>query len=209
MPPLAVEGAEAVAQHHPFEHHAVFVLLVRDPAVIRVRDPAEQIEGAAHVQLPAGLHVQQRQVDRAAAAVAGLLGDIALGKERLLFQLRVEIGLHTDILILDAPEDEVPDRAGRPVGVEDLQPIALHDQLAAHGLERTRRLDGQQRAGLLIAVDALADEVVGGVIADLLHDLRHIVREQHKARGVHGRIVPVFRSHALSPSRSGGSSWMS
>lgn len=40
-----------------------------------------------------------------------------------------------------------------PVGVEDLEPIALHEQLVADDLQRPGSLPGQQRAGLLIAVD--------------------------------------------------------
>ena len=198
MPPLAVDGLKAAAEHHAPQQHPVLILLLCDGAAVRMGDRAEQIEGTAHVQLLAGPHVQQRQIDRAAAAVAGLPGDVALGEERLLFQIRVEVRLHAQILILDAPEDEMPDRGGGAIGVEDLQPVAHDDQLAAGGLQGARRLDREQGAGLLVAVDPVADEVVGGIVADLLHDLRDIVRQQHEAGGIHGGVVSVFRPHGVS-----------
>ena len=160
----------------------------------------EQVEGAAHVELPARAHVQQREIDGAAATVAGLPRDVAPRKELLLRQLRVEIRLHTHVLILDAPEHEVLDRTGGAVGVEDLEPVALNKQLAADDLERPRRLDREQGAGLLVPVDPVADKIVGGIIADLLYDLRHVIRQQDEAGRVHGftRIISAHRRSSLA-----------
>ena len=88
MPPLAVDGPETISDHDALQEHPVGVLFFGDAPMIRVGHLAEEIEGAAHIQLLARLHVQQRQVDGAAPAVTGKLGDITLDKQLLLFQLR-------------------------------------------------------------------------------------------------------------------------
>ena len=200
MPPFTEERLKAVAQHRMLQRQAVFILLFGDVPAVRMGKRAEQVKGAAHIQLFAGLHVQKGQIHGAAAAVAGAAGDVALGEQQLLFKIRIEIGLHADILVLDPPEHELLYRTGRTVRIKDLQPESLNDQLGADSLERAGGLDGQQRAGLFIAVDPLADEIIGGIITDLLHNVRHIIRQQHKARRVHGRIIPVLCPHAsLSP----------
>ena len=63
------------------QNHAVFVLLLRNAAIIGMRHLAEQIEGTAHIDFFSGLHVQKRQIDHAAAAMTRLLCDAALLKQ--------------------------------------------------------------------------------------------------------------------------------
>ena len=135
MPPLAVDGSKAVAQHRPAQQHAVVVLLLRDGAAVGMGQLAEQVKGAAHIHLLAGFHIQQGQVHRAAAAVAGAGGDIAALEQLLLFQVWVKIRLHAQVQILDPPEHKVPHRAGGAIGVEDFETVALCVHLAADGFE--------------------------------------------------------------------------
>ena len=71
----------------------------------------------------------------AAAAVAGLFGNIALRKELLFIQFRVEVSLHTDVLVLYAPEHKLLHRALRAIGVEHLEPVALDEELVADGFQ--------------------------------------------------------------------------
>ena len=162
-------------------------------------DRAEAVKRTAHVKLPACRHIQQSQVDRTAAAVGGLFCDITALEQLLLLQLGVEIRLHADILILDPPQHEMLDRADGTISVKHLDAVALHHQLVADRFERAGGFFGQEGARLLIAVDALADKIVGRVIADLLDDAGHMIREQNKARGIVDDIcVNIFHGNSLS-----------
>ena len=87
---------------------------------------AEEIERTAHIDLFSRPHIEQRQVHRAAAAVAGLFGNVSLGKEILLHQIGIKIRLHTHILILNPPIDKMLYRADRAIGVEHFEPQAAH-----------------------------------------------------------------------------------
>ena len=162
-----------------------------------MRQLAEIIKGTAHVELLSGAHVKQREIHRAAAAVAGFARDISSLKQLLLLQIRVKIGLHAQIEVLDAPQHKVFHRACWTIRIEHLDPIALGVQLARHGLERPRRLNRQKRHRLLVAVDAIPHKIVGGVVANLLDDPRNIVRQQHEAAGIHGHLLFVI--HLKSP----------
>ena len=83
------------------------------------------------------------------------------------------------------------------VGIEHLEPVAHDVRLIADHLERAGSVLGEQRDRLLIAVDAFADEVIGGVIADLLHDAGDVIAEQDKARGVVLRLSLIIDCHAF------------
>ena len=94
MPPLTVDRAETVTDHDLLQDHSVVILLLGNSPVIRVGDFAEHVERTAHVKLLAGRHIEQGQVDRAAAAVAGTACNKALGEQLLFLQLRIKIRLH-------------------------------------------------------------------------------------------------------------------
>ena len=78
MPPFAVDRLKAAAKHGTAQEHTVLILLLCDTAKVGMRHLAEAVERTAHVELLAGRHIQQGKIDRTAAAVGGLLGDIAL-----------------------------------------------------------------------------------------------------------------------------------
>ena len=141
----------------------------------------EKIKGAAHVHFSAGAHIQQGQVDRASTAMGGLARDIASLEQLLLFQIRIKIWLHAQIQILNAPQNEMPHRPGRTVGVINLQPIALYIHLIGHSFERSGCFFCQKCNRLFITVYPLAHKIVGGVIADLLYNARNIIGQKHKA----------------------------
>ena len=185
MPPFLGQGPEAVLHHDLPQQHAHLVLLRGDALIVRVAQLAEIVEGAAHVDLPLRAHVEQGQVHRAAAAVAGMLVDVALGEELVFFQLRIEIFLHPGVVCVQRPVHEMGHRHLGPVGVEDLQPVAHAHQLVAGLFQGGGGLRGQKSQGLLIAVDAVAHEIVGGVVAYLQDSVGHGLAEQHEV----GRIV--------------------
>ena len=47
----------------------------------------------------------------------------------------------------------------------------------------------------IVAINAFTDEIVSGKIANLLYDMRHIVRQKHKSRRIHCDIVWIYFSH--------------
>ncbi len=125
-------------------------------------------------------------------------------EQDLFLELRVEKRFHPEVQVFDAPEYEVADGPGRAIRVEDLETVAHGIGLVGDAFQGARRLLRQDGDRLLIAVDAVSDKVVSGVVADLLHDARHIVREQHEIRGVHddfffiihnGLSCPVFSQY--------------
>ena len=200
MPPLAVDRFKTVADHHALKPHPVFILLRRNPLIVRMGYLTEEIEGAPHIQFFPGRHVQKRQIDRTSSAVTRLAGNISLREQFLLFQFRIKIWLHADVLVFDSPQHKMPDRTPGPISIEDLQPIALHQHLTADGFQCSGSLYGKQGAGLLITVNALADKIVGGIIPDFLHNMRNEICQYYKSRRIQFFILIVF-SHAFSPNR--------
>ena len=111
MPPFFGDGFESAAHHGFAEDHPVLELdrvdlaagrpggagerpgifaRFRIPAPVRMAFLAEPVESAAHIQFfPAG-HIEQGQVDRAAAAVARFLGNIALGEQDGFVQIGIK-----------------------------------------------------------------------------------------------------------------------
>ena len=69
----------------------------------------------------------------------------------------------------------MPDSLRRPVRVEYLQPESLGIELIAHFLQRAGSLHRQDGTGFLIPVYALSHKIVGGKIAYLLYDSRHMI----------------------------------
>ena len=103
MPPLAVVRFEPAADHYILQEHSVLILLLRNPFVIGVRNLAEIVEGASHINLFTRLHIEQCQVDRASPAVARLTRDISFSEEFLLLKIRIKERLHAQVQVIHAP----------------------------------------------------------------------------------------------------------
>ena len=184
MPPLLLQGLEAVGQHDLPQEHPVGVLLLRDVRIVRVGEQPEVVESAAHVHFFFRFHVKQRQVHGAAPAVAGVLGDVALGEQHILLQLRVEVFLHAHIVRIQGPVHEVGHGLLGAVGIVNLQAIALLHQVIAHRPQGSGGLLCQEGQGFLIAVNPVPHKVVGGVVADLQDGVGDRFTQQHEIRGV-------------------------
>ncbi len=113
VPPLAVEGFEAVTQHGSAQQHTIGKLLSRNGAarrtlaiitriLARFRITTEvgmtlntkPIEGAAHIHFLFCRHIEERQVDGAATGMSTFLHDIILWEKHILTEIGIEIGLH-------------------------------------------------------------------------------------------------------------------
>ena len=204
MPPLLRQRPEAVAHHRLTQDHAIAELRGVDFAVRRrgvarelasvfaglgVSAPvgvallAEPVEGAAHVNLLLRCRVEERQVNGAASAVAGMLHEVTSGKEVGLVQIGVEIRLHPRVGGVFRPVHEVDDGALGTIGVVDFQTIAVRPDIVAYHLQRLGGLRREQCGRAFIAVDACSHEVVGGVVADFQKRVRDDLLEMHEAVG--------------------------
>ena len=124
MPPLTVDGKKSVSCHRCLEKHPVFILLIGHPPEVRVRLLTKPVEGASHIQLLTGLHVEQGQVHRAPSAVAGSACDVTLGEQLGFLELRIKEGLHALIQVIDPPQEKAFDCPDRAVTVKYLQAVA-------------------------------------------------------------------------------------
>ena len=199
MPPFLDEGLETVAEHCRPKNHAVPELRLGDAALrlalifprigiaapVRMALQAEIIEGAAHVHFFTRRHVEQRQVDGAAPAVPGFCGDIAFLEEYVLGLVRVKIRLHACVFQILRPPHKMADRHLRTIGVIDLQTVALRHHVVRHRLQSRRRFPRHQHAWRFVAVDPVADEIVGGIVANFQNHVGHGFRQFHEP----GRIV--------------------
>ncbi len=193
MPPFLNERLEAVSEHDFAQKHAVGVLLVGYAGIVGVAQLAEKVERAAHIQLVLGGHVKERQVDRAAAAVAGMLGDLALREQNVLLEIGIEVFLHPRILGVERPVHEVRDRLLRTVGVVYLEAVAFRHEFVAGGFERGGGFFREHCQRLLVAVYAVADEVIGRIVPDLKYRVGDGVAEQNEIR----RVVREYSSLAF------------
>ena len=216
VPPFAVEGFEAVAQHGLAQNHAVSELGGGEgvvgavgagggvAAAAGVALGAEPVEGAAHVDFLLGAHVEEGEVDGGAAGVATLLHDVFQLEEATFVHVGVEVALHERVVDVGGPADEVVDGALRAVSVVDLEAVALGHDVVADGAQAVGGLAGEQGGGLLVAVDAGADEVVGAVVADFQDGVGHGVGEVDEvARVVWFRRGVVFAA-GRAEQRGGG-----
>ena len=99
--------------------------------------------------------------------------DVFLFEEHALVQVGIKICLHESVWHVSRPVYEVVYGALRPVGVENLDAVALGHQIVAHLLECGGGLFGKQGGGLLIAVYAFSNEIIGAEIADFQNGVRH------------------------------------
>ncbi len=183
VPPLDSDGLEAVA-HHGFAQDATVVDLVAREAsgIIVVRCLAEEVVGATHIHFALGLHVEEREVECRSACVARFVSDITTMEELGLGAVGIEIFLHALVFEVASPANEEIDGHLRAVGIENLEAITLFLEVVAYQLEAVGSLACQIGHGALIARDALAYEVVGGVVADLLDDVGADVGEEDEVR---------------------------
>ena len=203
VPPFLRQRPESMPHHGGAQQHAVAELGgvdlpvgrlcvvrvdsgvfmgLRVAAPVRVAFYAEPVEGAAHVNLLLAGHVEESQVNGATSAVARLFGYIALVEKHRLVQIRVEICLHACVGRVLRPVHEMGDSPLRTVCVVYFQAEALFHDIVADFLERFGGLDCQQRRGPFIAVNAVADEIVGRVVADFQYGVRHGLGKSHEAR---------------------------
>ena len=169
---------------------------------------AEPVEGAAHVKLLLGGHVEEREVERGAARVAALRGYVLLDEEAVLKLARIEIALHQRVAEVFAPAHEVVDARLRAVGVVYLQAVAAGLEVVADGAEAVGGLAREQRRGLQVAVDARADEVVCAEIAYLQYGVGHHIGDVHEGlRAVGSRLGSVLLSTVAGRCKQRGHSY--
>lgn len=194
MPPFGFKRLEAVAQHRLPQDQTIGLLLSGDRLVIGMGEFAEPVERATHIHFLPRLHVEERQIDRGAAGVAGACHDILPFEQFRLGHFGIEIGFHPGVIDILRPAHEVIHSALGAVGIVDLKSIALRHNVVAHRFEGFGGLAGEDGFRLLITGDAFAHEVVSGVVANFLDNVRdeigyddEIIR--HGFRGLRFGIV--------------------
>ena len=97
VPPFLGEGQEASPEHGAAKEHAVGVLFFGDARIIRMAQLSEKVKGTAHIEFPLRPHIKQRQIHGAAAAVAGMPGDVAAWDQIAFFETGIEVRLHARV----------------------------------------------------------------------------------------------------------------
>ena len=196
MPPLAIIGQEAMPEHRFAKDHPVAKLLRRQlfrilmlqgfgiPAVIRMALDAEPVMHPAHVQFLAGRHVKQRQVQGGSAGMPGFFGDVSPHEQEGFVDIRIEVRPHQGIREVLPPTDEMIHGTLRPVGVVNLQPVALLFDVIADRFQAVRRLTRQERRRLQIAINPLSYKVIGSEVPGFQDGIRHHIRDVHKIAGI-------------------------
>ena len=127
--------------------------------------------------------------------MARFAGYVTLLEELGFVQVGVEERFHAQVKVFYAPLDEVLNGSSRAVCIENLQSVSLGAHLTGDGLESPRGFQGNQGARLLVAIDAVADEIVRGVVTDLLDDARHVICQHDETRSVVCNHFPVIGLH--------------
>ena len=78
------------------------------------------------------------------------------------------------------------------VRIVDLQTVAHLTELVADFFQGQSGFDGQEGFRFFVSVDAVADEVVGGVVAYLQDGIRNHIRNGNKIRSVIGELDTVL-----------------
>ena len=199
VPPLGIQGLKAVTHHGQSENHAVvelsggnapargrFVVVARVlerfgiAAEVGMALRAEPVEGAAHVELLLRGHVEERQIDRRAARVSAMPGNILLFEKHALVKVWVEILLHAGVGDIGGPAHEVVDAPLRTVGIVYLQSETERLDVVADGTQAIGGTARQQGGRLQIAVDAVTHEVVGAEVAYFQNGIGHGVSQVDK-----------------------------
>ena len=114
-----------------------------------------------------------------------MFGDIAQREEDVFLQLRIKIGFHARVGKVFSPAHKVGYSPLGAVGIVNFQTVAFFPEVVADEFQRLSRFFRQQSGRLQIAVDTVADEIIGGKIADLQNRIRYHIGQNHKT----GRIV--------------------
>ncbi len=127
MPPFGREWLETGVHHGITERLAQCELLFGEVGIGRIRLFAEPIKGATHIHLPLSVHVEKRQIDSAAAAVARACANELQLKQTAFVHIGIEIFLHANIIDLFSPTNEVIDSCLRTICIEHFQSIAFRN----------------------------------------------------------------------------------
>src|SRR5215208_2530095 len=223
VPPLLRVVREADALERALEDQPVAAPVAGDRRMERGRARVHAVVARAHVHagvgeppavrgdagaqraVPGGLRLgrelDEREVDGAAAAVAGAMRDVAVHERAPLVDPRVELALHLLVARVTGPAIEVRDRARGPVAVVDLQPVAAGLQAALGTVQRAGGAAGEDADRLAVAVDPPADEVVRRRVAHVLDDRGiHLVERDELRRS--DRERHQGRDHAVSSARA-------
>ena len=154
---------------------------------------AKEVKGAAHIQEHAALFIQQRQIDRAAPAVPGTLGNEASLEQGGLVHLWVKDGLHAGVGHILRPAHEMIHRPLGTVRVVDNQAQSLCPHVPIDQRQGSGGLLRHEDDGLLIPVDALADEIIRRVIPHVQQCVGDYIAHGHEAGGIvlvsHGGLL--------------------
>ena len=181
MPPFRGNGTKSVPGHGAAQQHAVGILRFGDAGIPRMAELSKEIKGPAHIQIGSGFHIKKRQIHRAAPAMVGARGDIALRNNLSLFQGGIEESLHPGIGLILRPAHKMLHSHLGTIGIIDFQAISLADHFIADLLQRGSRFAGEQRNRLFIAIDPVADEIEGGIVADFQDHVGNGFAEDHKS----------------------------
>ena len=107
--------------------------------------------------------------------------DEALLKQVGLLYIGVEDGLHAGGGQILRPPGKVIHRPLGSIGIIDHQAQTLLQHVVADQAQGMCRLLGEDGYGLLIAVDALAHKIIGGVVPDLQDGIRDGLAYQDEA----------------------------
>ncbi len=111
------------------------------------------------------------------------MSDVAAMEKLGLGTVGIEIFLHALVVEVAAPANKEIDGHLRTVGIEDLEQVALLLEVVAHELKAVGSLACQIGHGAFVAGDALAHEIIGSIITDLLDDVGADVGQEDEVGG--------------------------
>ena len=169
------------------------------------------VEGATHIELLLGLHIEQCQVEGGATRMTTLQTDVVLRKEHALVKVGIEVGLHQRVGDVLGPAHEVVNALLRTIGIVDLQAIALCFDVIAHGFQTVSSLTGEQRCRFFITVDTSSHKIVRAEVTDFQNHIRYHVGNGYKLAGIVSRTdcrtllrVRKTRHHRHAADKNGG-----
>ena len=116
--------------------------------------------------------------------MATFLHDVLLLEEDALVQIRIEVWLHLGIGQVCRPAHEMVHTLLRPIGIVNLQTVALGYYVIANLLQTVSGRPGEQGCRFLVAVNASSHEIVRTVIAYLQNNVRYNIGQSYKLNAV-------------------------
>lgn len=107
MPPFGVYRFKTMSYHSIAEYHAVDILFVCYSFIIRTGERTEIIVCTTHIHFFFSFHIKECKIDSAATAVPGVIGYISLAEEDGFIDFRVEVFLHSRIIRIRCPINEM------------------------------------------------------------------------------------------------------